>query len=209
MTVKYRTRLTDLLAHTIWARRRRSPGGPHPIFGRSGHAAHRETVPGVSGATADRGGHGADPGPVPQQPAVLPALRHRAQRGGHPAGYDAAAAGSSAGGQVFPGLLPWGPSGGGAGPDRRVSVGGNGLYRPVYGRRPLLRSGYRLPLGGRTAGRTEERRLFPGAAGISEGQPPVHTVLDKNGFQPVEEKPHPYGTMLVAVRNLSFSENPC
>ena len=31
----------------------------------------------------------------------------------------------------------------------------------------------------------------------------------KNGFQPVEEKPHPYGTMLVAVRNLSFSENPC
>jgi len=25
----------------------------------------------------------------------------------------------------------------------------------------------------------------------------------------VEEKPHPYGTMLVAVRNLSFSENPC
>ena len=55
----------------------------------------------------------------------------------------------------------------------------NGLYRPVYGRRPLLRSGYRLPLGGRTAGRTEDRRLFPGAAGISEGQPPVHTVLDK------------------------------
>ena len=31
----------------------------------------------------------------------------------------------------------------------------------------------------------------------------------KNGFQPVEEKPHPYGTMLAAVRNLSFSENPC
>ena len=31
----------------------------------------------------------------------------------------------------------------------------------------------------------------------------------KNGFQPVEEKPHPYGTMLVAVRNLSFSEKPC
>ena len=31
----------------------------------------------------------------------------------------------------------------------------------------------------------------------------------KNGFQPVEEKPHPYGTMLVAVRNLPFSENPC
>lgn len=209
MTVKYRTRLTDLLAHTIWARRRRSPGGPHPISRRSGHAAHRETVPGVSGATADRGGHGADPGPVPQQPAVLPALRHRAQRGGHPAGYDAAAAGSSAGGQVFPGLFPWGPSGGGAGPDRRVSVGGNGLYRPVYGRRPLLRSGYRLPLGGGTAGRTEDRRLSRVRLAYQKANPQSTRFWTKNGFQPVEEKPHPYGTMLVAVRNLSFSENPC
>ena len=39
--------------------------------------------------------------------------------------------------------------------------------------------GDRLPLGGRAAGGTEGRRLFPGAAGVSEGQPPVHTLLDK------------------------------
>lgn len=30
----------------------------------------------------------------------------------------------------------------------------------------------------------------------------------KNGFQLVEEKPHPYGTMLAAVRNLSFQRIP-